>query len=162
MVRPTCRTLMTRNHLKKVVGDVPPIAWKIRKTLLHPRNRGKMKKNEKEIGCKKITKMKRGVGYRRKYAVWNCLCHVLYIAYPSLYFSYFFTAKQNVADCSGCNKVFLFLTILSPSPNISVKLGLAGNIIPTTFFIYNAVVRILLIRVLQIVGDLTWGGKRRE
>jgi len=28
-----------------------------------------MKKNAKEIGCKKITKIKRGVGYRRKDAV---------------------------------------------------------------------------------------------
>ena len=29
----------------------------------------KMKKKGKEIGCKKITKIKRGVGYRRKDAV---------------------------------------------------------------------------------------------
>jgi hypothetical protein len=29
----------------------------------------KMKKKAKEIGCKKITKIKRGVGYRRKDAI---------------------------------------------------------------------------------------------
>ena len=59
--------------------NVPPIAngkseklcyiiihyYLIRKTLLHEKN----EKNAKEIGCKKITKIKRGVGYRRKDAV---------------------------------------------------------------------------------------------
>jgi len=38
------------------------------KTLLHYENE-KNEKNAKEIGCKKITKIKRGVGYRRKDAV---------------------------------------------------------------------------------------------
>ena len=41
------------------------------KTLLHYENEKneKNEKNAKEIGCKKITKIKRGVGYRRKDAV---------------------------------------------------------------------------------------------
>ena len=54
---------LSSTNLKKVVGNVPPI-----------RN-GKSGKNQhitssknkaKEIGCKKITKIKRGIGYRRK------------------------------------------------------------------------------------------------
>ena len=57
-----------------MVGYVPPIG------------NGKSGKNQhftssknkaKEIGCKKITKIKRGEGYTRKDVVWNCPCHVL-------------------------------------------------------------------------------------
>ena len=46
--------------IKKVVGYVPPIRNGKSNILLLQKNKAK------EIGCKKITKIKRGVGYRRK------------------------------------------------------------------------------------------------
>ena len=69
--------LFILNHsLKKVVGYVPPIATGksgksnillLQKTFYFFKKHFTSSKNKaKEIGCKKITKIKRGVGYRRK------------------------------------------------------------------------------------------------
>ena len=57
-----------------MVGYVPPIGNGLSGKNQHFTS---SKNKAKEIGCKKITKIKRGVGYRRKDVVWNCPCHVL-------------------------------------------------------------------------------------